>query len=853
MRLKIVLLITVIILLLNIIIPSIDALATDTDNLSVIKGTYQYTSNENSNKQLEDSFEYRDDCFMRSSFLGCEHLEALSSQVAISSASWYGEEEDKYEIDYSNNSHNVVDFLTKMDFKDVSTNKYYTLEKEENSSAVAVGHKTITTSEKTYTLLAVIPRSASYKQEWVGNFNVGNNGIHEGFKAARDEILRYVKKYIQDNNIEGNLKVWTVGHSRGAAVSNMLGAFFAGGGIEYFGNNVNITPEDVYCYTYATPRTIIAGTDKNIELSVEGYRGGESYSNDTIGDAFSYTKAGKVNPQDKVYGGIRNFISYYDFLTMLPLEVWDYTRYGTDITIDHDGKVSESAMLKELKEVSPYAYNKYVNKSGPNLFEGKTFDIKTLKLVKDNNINLLGFVKDRIDGLAYKLNSIDKYISENFQDGLQAAAGIYGMSLVYLNDLDINDAIDNKEEIIYSALYTYLAYASERLQEEGRAQNESDAFKIAVEELFTFLINKEVNDNTTVDELIENLLTCACESENEILLDKLVSLITEIIPENYQKGITGAVAQYHKDYDSGKTISSEEVWKAFFKACVYGTDEEAPAYLIYPTAKDARNMLYQMVCFALIALLPNEGYNLATVAFMDDEGQIAGTGKISNLLDIIYPMLMDVKDKDGNIIKKYQNFSEVADYRLNTLIDKISNNIITDCKEKYGEKFQTDLRKHIEHAKENISSIREAFTYFFLYDEDGFNTEKIIGNISTFISNPDAIALPHYNEIYIAYAKAAQAVNCGYEDHITQNKADETADAPIKIEQEIETEKQKETEKEIETEEQNSKEYIKTNASTPASPKTGDNIIMIISIFVISTLGAYTTLKINKNQKKRKH
>lgn len=37
------------------------------------------------------------------------------------------------------------------------------------------------------------------------------------------------------------------------------------------------------------------------------------------------------------------------------------------------------------------------------------------------------------------------------------------------------------------------------------------------------------------------------------------------------------------------------------------------------------------------------------------------------------------------------------------------------------------------------------------------------------------------------------------------------------------------------------------------NPKTGDNIIMIISIFAISILGIFITLKINKNRKVRKH
>ena len=127
-----------------------------------------------------------------------------------------------------------------MGFQNVKANEWYSHEKQENSFGVAIGSRQIVQGEKTYTLLAIFPRSAGYKQEWVGNFNVGKGDIHEGFKAARDEALRFSKKYIQDNNITGDLKVWIAGHSRGGAVSNLIGGFFAGGGIGYFGEKVRI-------------------------------------------------------------------------------------------------------------------------------------------------------------------------------------------------------------------------------------------------------------------------------------------------------------------------------------------------------------------------------------------------------------------------------------------------------------------------------------------------------------------------------------------------------------------------------------------------------------------------------------
>lgn len=44
-----------------------------------------------------------------------------------------------------------------------------------------------------------------------------------------------------------------------------------------------------------------------------------------------------------------------------------------------------------------------------------------------------------------------------------------------------------------------------------------------------------------------------------------------------------------------------------------------------------------------------------------------------------------------------------------------------------------------------------------------------------------------------------------------------------------------------------------TTTDNLKNPKTGDNIIMTISIFAIATLGAYTTLKVNRSRKMRKH
>ena len=733
------------ILLLNIIMPTVYA----------ITDKYQFTSNENSNIQLEDEFIYRDDCFKRSSFLGCSHLEILSSQAAIASSSWYGENIDKYEVDFTQNAHNIVEMLKNMGFEDVSTNKYYTLEKQENSAGVAVGHKTLQVDGKEYTLLAIMPRSACYKQEWAGNFTVGDGSIHEGFKAARDEILRYVNKYIKDNNIQGDLKVWIAGHSRGAAVSNMLGGFFAGGGIEYFGTTVSITPEDVYCYTYATPRTIKNGTNKNIELSVSANREAANYANDTPGESFSYTKGGQVNVEDEVYGGIRNFVSPNDIFPLLPPEEWGFTYYGTKIASNH-GIVTEESMLEELKEISPYAYSLYMNGGDPNSFERKTFDLKTLSIVKDEGnysaMNMSTFLQERMHGLIYKANTNSLYKSESYQDALKSVAGIYGMSMTLFDE----DFVIDYDELISPLAFAYLSYASERLQAEGRATNETKAISIALAELIAYYTGENIDiDTATVDDVVVILAKFVAENENEPVVDMLISKIVEIVPEDYQ-GILAAFKSFHKDENS--TI--EEGLKAFLKACYNGPDPECSLYDSYENGEQVRSALYVMLYVAMSSDYPVIAQLVAGNTFQFD-----ASGELTSLVEAILSMVKTVKDDEGNIIKTYTNFAELADDKLTLAVDSIFIEILAKAQNIFGEDYKNKLNEHIENAKLNVSKIREAALYALFYDDEPYSIEKDIKNITTFIGNAEIIPLAHYNEINIAYAKASQNYDCGYEEH----------------------------------------------------------------------------------------
>ena len=70
--------------------------AQPTDPVYVKEGTYNYSGTGKDERQLEDNYIYRDDCFMRSSYLGCEHLALLSSQLSLASGNKYDDGSAQY-------------------------------------------------------------------------------------------------------------------------------------------------------------------------------------------------------------------------------------------------------------------------------------------------------------------------------------------------------------------------------------------------------------------------------------------------------------------------------------------------------------------------------------------------------------------------------------------------------------------------------------------------------------------------------------------------------------------------------------------------------------------------------------
>lgn len=503
--------------------------AADSTRAPIRTGTYQFASNETMHGNIlgTDTFQYSDRLFTGSSYEVNRHLATLSANTALSTASYYNEK-DNLERNNASNSQNAKALLGAYGFTDIQTNTYYDKEKEANSAGCIVGHKTIIVGGKPYTLLAVIPRSAGYKQEWTGNFTVGTGSIHQGFKAARDEVLRFVKNYISNNKITGDLKVWITGHSRGGAIANLLGGFFAEGGGGYF-NGVKIDSKNVYCYSWATPGTIRENAVKKADaLSVDGYRGDNDarYKDDSKGAKYTYSGADantEIDPHTGVYQCIKNCAPGYDIITQLPPKKWGYECYGEELPITDGAAATKEKMKTELNKFAPFAYKEYTEpkddlapeeqteaadmfaNGDEGSYHWKTFDFATLtfKNIKDpkqyGDIDQETMFSSRINqGLAHRASDVDAYVDGGYQETLQALAGIYGMGV----DEFIAGLTQDKEAALKAAAFSYLSYAKDQLKAADKDLTDADAIAKTVAQLLEYITGKPFHYKLTKDEQV---------------------------------------------------------------------------------------------------------------------------------------------------------------------------------------------------------------------------------------------------------------------------------------------------------------------------------------------------------------
>ena len=121
-----------------------------------------------------------------------------------------------------------------------------------NQAAFSFANKDIRTANGTKKLVFVILRGTPLSaNEWISNINVSdtshkNTVVHEGFYKTVQNLHKSLIYYLLKNKISPDEAIFLItGHSRGAALANLLAANLEDEGI--------ITGEQLFVYTFAAP------------------------------------------------------------------------------------------------------------------------------------------------------------------------------------------------------------------------------------------------------------------------------------------------------------------------------------------------------------------------------------------------------------------------------------------------------------------------------------------------------------------------------------------------------------------------------------------------------------------------
>lgn len=149
----------------------------------------------------------------------------------------------------------LTTFLPRCGFENLRTDEFFQ-ETSKYTVASIIGSKKIEKDGEEATLVVIGIRSGKYFKEWMSNFTVDqHNGLNGGFDSASNLIVDRALSYIAQENITGKVKVWVAGFSRGAAVANLTAAKL---------NKVtSIGKDNIYAYTFATPRGVAYQSDIN--------------------------------------------------------------------------------------------------------------------------------------------------------------------------------------------------------------------------------------------------------------------------------------------------------------------------------------------------------------------------------------------------------------------------------------------------------------------------------------------------------------------------------------------------------------------------------------------------------------
>lgn len=281
-----------------------------------------------------------------------------------------------------------------------------------------IAHKNVQVNNQD-TSLIVLNIRGTYNTEWVDNFDPGLGETHAGFDRAAEKLADDLEEYLlmYDKELKENKILLITGHSRGAAVANLIGKKIDdkdapqeplrnyGVVVPYNRNHLYaIDSSKVFVYTFATPNV---------------------------------TRDEKV--RDSKYGNIYNILNPEDFVTYVCMRAWGYDRYGKRYVLPNKNTDPKTynQYLKNVQNCQKWyntnaMYKPYKGGMGPvtEYVNGAAKQIKSisdyyLKSTKSNLVEISdSYPKTERTKTAYDKNSL-YYLYTYFLGYYQAGAGFW--------------------------------------------------------------------------------------------------------------------------------------------------------------------------------------------------------------------------------------------------------------------------------------------------------------------------------------------------------------------------------------------------------------------------------------------
>ena len=196
------------------------------------------------------------------------------------------------------------------------------------------------------TVVAVILQGTASTDEWKSNIRLGDSlvnlpTVHAGFNATEKEVHKKLNTFLKTNKLKkGSVAFWVTGHSRGAAVANIMAKRLS----DTYGKS------NVYAYTFASPKVA-----KVSDKSAKKYSNIFNYVNpddvvtriptkDTKSLEDELDRAGILN-EEKLKSGLNKI----GLSLSVNLELGTYRRFGTDIEMSSE---DHSTMAETFSDIT---------------------------------------------------------------------------------------------------------------------------------------------------------------------------------------------------------------------------------------------------------------------------------------------------------------------------------------------------------------------------------------------------------------------------------------------------------------------------------------------------------------------